>query len=71
MSDPLKYKSISISVDCYKKINELTKLLVPGTTISRALVVRMLVSLANDKFKNDLVERLNPILSADQNKGVH
>ena len=58
MADPLKYKSISIHIDCYKKIDELTKTLVPGVAISRAQVVRMLVNLANDKYKQEVIEEL-------------
>ncbi len=66
MADPLKYKSISIHIDCYKKIDELTKTLVPGVAISRAQVVRMLVNLANDKYKQEVIEELNPYTVADQ-----
>lgn len=66
MADPLKYKSISIHIDCYKKIDELTKTLVSGVTISRAQVVRMLVNLANNKYKQEVIEELNPFTAADQ-----
>ena len=66
MADPLKYKSISIHIDCYKKIDELTKNLVQGVAISRAQVVRMLVNLANDKYKQEVIEELNPYTAADQ-----
>ena len=66
MADPLKYKSISIHIDCYKKIDGLTKTLVPGVAISRAQVVRMLVNLANDKYKREVIEELNPYTAADQ-----
>ena len=66
MADPLKYKSISIHIDCYKKIDELTKTLGPGVAISRAQVVRMLVNLANDKYKQEVIEELNPYTAADQ-----
>ena len=66
MADPLKYKSISLHIDCYKKIDELTNTLVPGVAISRAQVVRMLVNLANDKYKLEVIEELNPYTAADQ-----
>ena len=66
MADPLKYKSISIHIDCYKQIDELTKTLVPGVAISRAQVVRMLVNLANDKYKQEVIEEINPYTAADQ-----
>ena len=71
MADPLKYKSISIHIDCYKKSDELTKTLVPGVAISRAQVVRMLVNLANDKYKQEVIEELNPYTAADQNWEVN
>ena len=39
-----KYKSISIDINCYKKIEDLTTALTPGLTLSRAQVVRTLVN---------------------------
>ncbi len=39
-----KYKSIAIDINCYKKIEDLTTVLTPGLTLSRAQVVRTLVN---------------------------
>ncbi len=50
MTDKIKYKSVAIDHDCYKKIEELTLSLHPGVTLSRAQVVRILV---NNKFFED------------------
>ena len=38
------YKSIAIDINCYKKIEDLTTVLTPGLTLSRAQVVRTLVN---------------------------
>ena len=39
-----KYKSIAIDINCYRKIDDLTKALTPGVTLSKAQVVRTLVN---------------------------
>tara|TARA_B100000424_G_C22727000_1_gene394428 strand:+ start:297 stop:680 length:384 start_codon:yes stop_codon:yes gene_type:complete len=39
-----KYKSIAIDINCYRKIEDLTTVLTPGLTLSRAQVVRTLVN---------------------------
>ena len=44
MTDKIKYKSVAIDNDCYKKIENLTTALSPGITLSRAQVVRILVN---------------------------
>jgi hypothetical protein len=41
--DISKYKSLAVDHDCYNKIEQMTKLLAPGVTLSRAQVIRMLV----------------------------
>ena len=41
--DISKYKSLAVDHDCYDKIEQMTKLLAPGVTLSRAQVIRMLV----------------------------
>ena len=43
MTDISKYKSLAVDHDCYDKIDQMTKLLAPGVTLSRAQVIRMLV----------------------------
>ena len=47
MADPLKYKSVSLDLDCYKKIEDLSTALTPGVTLSKAQVVRTLVNQKN------------------------
>ena len=41
--DISKYKSLAVDHDCYTKIEQMTQLLAPGVTLSRAQVIRMLV----------------------------
>ena len=41
--DISKYKSLAVDHDCYNKIEQMTKLLAQGVTLSRAQVIRMLV----------------------------
>ena len=41
--DISKYKSLAVDHDCYNKIEQMTKLLAPGVTLSRAQGIRMLV----------------------------
>ncbi len=43
MTDISKYKSLAVDHACYDKIDQLTKILAPGVTLSRAQVIRMLV----------------------------
>ena len=43
MTDISKYKSLAVDHACYEKIDQMTKLLAPGVTLSRAQVIRMLV----------------------------
>ena len=43
MTDISKYKSLSFDHACYDKIDQMTKILAPGITLSRAQVIRMLV----------------------------
>ena len=55
MTDISKYKSLAVSHSCYDKISQLTKVLAPGVTLSRAQVIKMLVEekakKLNGKFK--------------------
>ena len=44
MTDITKYKSVAIDHDCYSKIKNLSEKLCPGTKLSLAAVVRILVN---------------------------
>ena len=62
MTDKIKYKSVVIDHDCYKKIEELSLSLTPGVTLSRAQVVRILVNnkcLEDEKYFCEHEGRLN------------
>ena len=44
MTDFSKYKNVSLSKDTYTKLDQLRKVIVPNTTISRAQTVNILVN---------------------------
>ena len=44
MTDYSKYKNVSLSKDTYTKLDQLRKVIVPNTTISRAQTVNILVN---------------------------
>ena len=44
MTDFSKYKNVSLSKDTYIKLDQLRKVIVPNTTISRAQTVNILVN---------------------------
>ena len=60
MTDFSKYKNVSLSKDTYTKLDSLSRVIVPNTTISRAQTVNILV--------NEKVEKLNGKLSKAKNK---
>ena len=60
MTDFSKYKNVSLSKDTYTKLDNLRRVIVPNTIISRAQTVNILV--------NEKVERLNGKLSKAKNK---
>mgnify|MGYP007059461189 FL=1 len=60
MTDFSKYKNVSLSKDTYTKLDNLRRVIVPNTTISRAQTVNILV--------NEKVEKLNGKLSKTKNK---
>ena len=60
MTDFSKYKNVSLSKDTYTKLDNLRRVIVPNTTISRAQTVNILV--------NEKVEKLNGTLSKVKNK---
>ena len=60
MTDFSKYKNVSLSKDTYTKLDNLRRVIVPNTTISRAQTVNILV--------NEKVDKLNGKLSKVKNK---
>ena len=44
MTDFSKYKNVSLSKETYTKLDQLRKVIVPNTTISRAQTVNILVN---------------------------
>ena len=60
MTDFSKYKNVSLSKDTYTKLDNLRRVIVHNTTISRAQTVNILV--------NEKVEKLNGKLSKVKNK---
>ena len=60
MTDFSKYKNVSLSKDTYTKLDNLRRVIVPNTTISRAQTVNILV--------NEKVEKFNGKLSKVKNK---
>ena len=52
--DISKYKSLAVDHKCYEAINNLTKHLAPGVTLSRAQVIRMLVEKETKKLNGKL-----------------
>ena len=60
MTDFSKYKNVSLSKDTYTKLDNLRRVIVPNTTISRAQTVNILV--------NEKVEKLNGKLSKVKNR---
>jgi len=60
MTDFSKYKNVSLSKDTYTKLDQLRKIIVPNTTISRAQTVNILV--------NEKVGSLNGRFPKSKNK---
>ena len=59
MTDFSKYKNVSLSRDTYTKLDNLRRVIVPNTTISRA---------QKNILVNEKVEKLNGKLSKIKNK---
>ncbi len=57
--DISKYKSLAVDHDCYNKIEQMTKLLAPGVTLSRAQVIRMLVDEKAKKLNGKLTKSIS------------
>ena len=57
MTDPYKYRSISLRNKTYSKLEDLTNIVVPGSKISNAKTVEILI---NDRHSN----------SEGRNKGI-
>ena len=49
MTDPYKYRSISLRNKTYSKLEDLTNIVVPGSKISNAKTVEILI---NDRHSN-------------------
>ena len=58
MTDITKYKSVAIDYDCYSKIKMLSKKLCPGTKLSFAAVVKVLVN--NKVLYDEVVDDNHP-----------
>ena len=61
MTDFSKYKNVSLSKDTYTKLDNLRRVIVPNTIVSRAQTVNILV--------NEKVEKMNGKLAKAKNKG--
>ena len=55
MTDMTKYKNLSLSMETYKKIEEIRKSMVQGGDVSRAKAVTILVNLAYEKLQQKKV----------------
>ena len=49
MTDPYKYRSISLRNKTYSKLEDLTNIVVPGSTLSNAKTVEILI---DEKHRN-------------------
>ena len=59
MTDISKYKSLAVDHACYAKIDQMTKVLAPGVTLSRAQVIRMLVDEKAKKLNGKITKRIS------------
>ena len=60
MTDMTKYKNLSLSMETYKKIEEIRKSMVQGGDVSRAKAVTILVNLAYEKLQQKLEQEILP-----------
>ena len=61
MTDMTKYKNLSLSMETYKKIEEIRKSMVQGGDVSRAKAVTILVNLAYEKLQQKIEQEILPI----------
>tara|TARA_B100000886_G_C20079190_1_gene349148 strand:- start:109 stop:303 length:195 start_codon:yes stop_codon:yes gene_type:complete len=55
-----KYKNLSLSMETYKKIEEIRKSMVQGGDVSRAKAVTILVNLAYEKLQQKIEQEILP-----------
>ena len=67
MTDMTKYKNLSLSMETYKKIEELRKSMVQGGDVSRAKAVTILVNLAYEKLQQKLEQEILPGMETSWN----
>tara|TARA_B100000989_G_C19408634_1_gene413296 strand:- start:419 stop:622 length:204 start_codon:yes stop_codon:yes gene_type:complete len=60
MTDMTKYKNLSLSMETYKKIEEIRKSMVQGGDVSRAKAVTILVNLAYEKLQQKIEQEILP-----------
>ena len=58
MTDMTKYKNLSLSMETYKKIEEIRKSMVQGGDVSRAKAVTILVNLAYEKLQQKIEQEI-------------
>ena len=58
MTDMTKYKNLSLSMETYKKIEEIRKSMVQGGNVSRAKAVTILVNLAYEKLQQKIEQEI-------------
>ena len=58
MTDMTKYKNLSLSMETYKKIEEIRKSMVQGGDVSRAKAVTILVNLAYEKLQQKIEQEM-------------
>jgi len=60
MTDMTKYKNLSLSMETYRKIEEIRKSMVQGGDVSRAKAVTILVNLAYEKLQQKIEQEILP-----------
>lgn len=60
MTDMTKYKNLSLSMETYKKIEEIRKSMVQGGNVSRAKAFTIIVNLAYEKLQQKLEQEILP-----------
>ena len=58
MTDMTKYKNLSLSMETYKKIEEIRKSMVQGGDVSGAKAVTILVNLAYEKLQQKIDQEI-------------
>lgn len=64
MTNPYKYKSVSLSRDTYETLQDLSKTIVPGYELSYAGTITKLVK---DKVSNSKRDTINGVTNAETN----